>query len=95
MTIQEAMDKIQSEVIKCCGVRGPQDYVFNAGNSTQDNSTTITEYKVPKSCCKVEAGCKFDQVITNINGANFYTHVRRHCFLFFGNIWGATLLLAL
>jgi len=77
--LKEAMDKIQSEVIKCCGVRGPQDYVFNAGNSTQDNSTqdnstTITEYKVPKSCCQVEAGCKFDQVITDINGSGFYTH---------------------
>lgn len=67
--LKEAMDKIQSEVIKCCGVSGPQDYVYNAGNSTQNNST---EYKVPKSCCQVEAGCKFDQVIQNLNGTKFY-----------------------
>ena len=74
------MDKIQSDVIKCCGVNGPKDYVFTAaGNSTQNNSTqnnSTTQYKVPKSCCEVQAGCKFDQIITNLNGTNFYNDVR-------------------
>lgn len=75
------MDKIQSEVIKCCGVTGPQDYVYKeSGNSTKSNSTvpsntTITEFKVPKSCCQAENGCKYDQIITSLNGTQFYKHV--------------------
>ena len=88
------MDKIQSKVIKCCGVNGPQDYVYNSGNSTQknstqNNSTVIAEYKVPKSCCQVEAGCKYDQVIESLNGTKFYKDVRisfYNYFLFIKNI---------
>lgn len=72
---KEAMDKIQSDVIKCCGVNGYKDYVYTQSNVTQGNGTTMNEYKVPKSCCidgKTD-GCKYDQVISDaITNPGFY-----------------------
>jgi len=79
MLSQEAMDKVQSNYIKCCGVDNYKDYVYVRGNSSAaGNSTQITEYKVPKSCCldgKYD-GCKYDMVIDdNTNSTGFYQHV--------------------
>ena len=74
------MDKVQESVIKCCGVNSYKDYVYTSGGNATviGNSTSTTQYKVPKSCCKdgKTDGCKNDQVITDATtDTGFYTDV--------------------
>jgi len=61
--MKEAMDKVQSDIIKCCGVNGYKDYVYTNTNTNTTSNSTKTEYKVPKSCCKDEKSCKNDKII--------------------------------